>query len=120
MSHMFANDFALNSIPDISKWNVLKVKDMEHMFTHCGIIEFPDISKWDMSNIENMSYMFSYCINLKEVPNLPEWNIVDANVRGMFYGCNSLWIFLRIFLNVIFLIGKLQKIRFYIFFIIVM
>ena len=33
--------------------------------------------------------MFSYCINLTEVPNLPEWNIVDANVRGMFYGCES-------------------------------
>ena len=89
MSHMFANDSALKSIPDISKWNVSKVKDTEHMFTHCSISEIPDISKWDMSNIKNLSYMFSYCRQLTKVPNIPEWNIIDANVRGMFYGCIS-------------------------------
>ena len=89
MSHMFANDSALKSIPDISKWNVSKVKDTEHMFTRCSMSEIPDISKWDMSNIKNLSYMFSYCEQLTIIPNIPEWNIIDANVRGMFYGCQS-------------------------------
>ena len=87
MSHMFANDSLLGSIPDISKWNVSKVKDTGHMFTHCRMIKIPDISKWDMSNIKNLSYMFSYCKYLKEVPNIREWNIINANVKGMFYGC---------------------------------
>ena len=92
MSHMFANDSMLKSIPNISKWNVSKVKNTEHMFTYCrNISEIPDISKWDMSNIKNLSYMFSYCENLKKVPNVPEWKIIDANVRGMFYGCINLF-----------------------------
>ena len=90
MSHMFANDSALKSFPDISNWDVSKVKDMEHMFTHCDIYEIPDISKWDMSNIKKMSYMFSHCINLLKFPYLCEWKIVDADVKGMFYGCWSL------------------------------
>ena len=90
MSHMFANNTSLITIPDISKWNVSRVKDTEHMFTRCGIIEMPDLSKWDMSNIEKMSYMFSYCKNLEIVPNMPKWNIIDADVKGMFYFCQSL------------------------------
>ena len=73
MSHMFAIDSALKSFPDISNWDVSKVKDMEHMFTHCDIYEIPDISKWDMSKTKKMSYMFSHCINLLKFPYLCEW-----------------------------------------------
>ena len=87
---MFANDSSLESLPDISKFNTSNVRNMEHMFTRCGIKEFPDISKWDMSNVRNMKYMFSFIYLEGFFPNISRWNIINANAMGMFYHCYGL------------------------------
>ena len=89
MSHMITGNSELKKLPDISKWNTNKVEDMEHMFAYCRKIElFPDISKWELSSILNMSYMFSHCTNLNTYPNIFKWKIKNrANLRGIFYSC---------------------------------
>ena len=35
MSNMFSDCKSLESLPDISKWNIINVKDMSFMFSHC-------------------------------------------------------------------------------------
>ena len=46
MSNLFNNCSSLTSLPDISKWNTIKVIDMNNMFNDCrSLISLPDISK---------------------------------------------------------------------------
>ena len=55
MRHLFDGCKSLISLPDISKWNTIKVTDMEHMFDGCNSLKsLPDISKFDENNIINL------------------------------------------------------------------
>ncbi len=68
MSSMF-QDFgtyntALNTVPDVSKWNTGKVTDMNSMFSCYGdsstaLTQAPDVSKWNVSNVTDMTSLFS-------------------------------------------------------------
>ena len=59
---MFNNCKSLSYLPDISKWNISKVKNMIGMFNCCESLSFlPDISKWNTKNvyeINGMLYIF--------------------------------------------------------------
>ena len=44
---------------DISKWNVSKVEDMDHMFKNSEFNR--DISKWNVSKVKYMSRIFDNC-----------------------------------------------------------
>ena len=47
MRHMFFGCKKLESVGDISEWDVSSVTDMQYMF--CGVVNFnQDISKWDV------------------------------------------------------------------------
>jgi len=62
---MFSESSSLLSLPDISKWNINKVKNMSYMFYGCSsLTSLPDISKWNTNHAINMSYMFSQCLNI--------------------------------------------------------
>ena len=55
--------------PDISKWDVSKVKNMSMMFYGCENFNC-DISNWDVSNVKDNTDMFVGCsINPKFEPN---------------------------------------------------
>ena len=47
MSYMFYNCESLKSLPDISKWNTSKVKEMSNMFYECELSEYlePDLKE---------------------------------------------------------------------------
>ena len=69
MNSMFYNCYSLKLVPDISKWNTSKVKDMGNMFCHCeSLISLPDLGKWNISNLECNEKMFEFCYNLKTKP----------------------------------------------------
>ena len=66
MNHMFCGCSYLNSLPEISKWNVSNVKDMSYMIYGCKFLKsLPDLSNLDTSNVKSMRYMFYGC-NLLE------------------------------------------------------
>ena len=51
---MFYNCSSLKDLPDISKWNINMVKNLEYMFYNCSSLEsLPDISKWNTNNVNN-------------------------------------------------------------------
>ena len=92
MSFMFNECFSLKSLPDISKWNTVRVKLMNNMFYECYSLKFiPDISKWNVSNAINTSYMFYKCSSLEFLPDISLWNMHNVtDARYMFAGCTSL------------------------------
>ena len=48
----FYNCSKLISLPDISKWNINKVKNIDKMFFGCSSLKsMPDISRWNTEKI---------------------------------------------------------------------
>ena len=62
MSNMFYGCRGAAFNPDVSNWDVSKVKTMNTMFRACyGAAFNPDVSNWDVSKVENMNEMFRGC-----------------------------------------------------------
>ena len=44
---------------------------IRYIFYNCHSIEsIPDISKWDLTNVHDLSYMFYGCSSLKSLPDI--------------------------------------------------
>ena len=70
MAFLFSSCSSLLSLPDISKWNLDKVKNINGIFSECSSLIFlPDISNW-----------LNYKIEIDYIPNVSEnykFNEVD-------------------------------------------
>ena len=61
MSYMFYNCNSLNSLPDLSKWNLNKVNNISFMFSNCIFLKsLPDISKWNTNNLLRWAICFIF------------------------------------------------------------
>ena len=89
MSYMFYQCVYLESLPDISKWDISNCTDISLMFTGCVLLKsLPDISKWDISNCTDISLMFTGCISLISLPDISKWNTKNVNdMWGLFSVC---------------------------------
>jgi surface protein len=68
--------------PDISEWDVSKVKIMENMFRCCFKFNC-DISGWNVCNVEDMDLMFCDCHKFNQ--DLSKWNVSKVKThRSMF------------------------------------
>ena len=62
MSYMFSGCNSLTSLPDISKWNTIKVTNMKSMFCNCkSLTSYSEISKWKIDNVIDISEIFREC-----------------------------------------------------------
>ena len=62
MNGLFFNCQALTTLPDISKWKIDNVNNIDLMFGECSsLISFPDISKWNFNNINKIDSIFKGC-----------------------------------------------------------
>ena len=85
----------MNYVPNISKWNTNKVKDMCYLFYECkSLISLPNISKLVSKNIQNIKYMFYGCNSLVSLSDISKWNTV--NITDMSYLFLRLWLFIFI------------------------
>ena len=50
------------------------ITDLSHLFDGCQS-SYIEISNFNTSNIIDMSYFFNNCKNLKELPNIANWDI---------------------------------------------
>ena len=105
MSLMFmnygSNSASLNTVPDVSSWNITNVTNMSSMFQNYGynstsLNTVPDVTSWNTTNVTNMSYVFSsYGYNsttLNTVPDVSNWNTTNVtDMSSMFqnYGYES-------------------------------
>ena len=50
----------------------------------------PDISKWDVKSVTNMEALFSKCFSLQRLPDIGKWEIRNDVKKGyMFKGCRQ-------------------------------
>ena len=84
----------ISSLPNISKWNILNVKNLSSMFSGCSsLVSVPDISKW--KNIHeckcaDISNMFKNCISLSHIPDMTKMNFSFLEDEfGLFNNCFS-------------------------------
>ena len=48
---------------------------MSNLYTKCSsLLSLPDISKWNISNVNNINNIFNECISLKSIPNIFNMN----------------------------------------------
>ena len=82
----------MEELPDISKWNFDKVKDMSVMFFNCiSLLYLPGIYTWETYNVEDMSGLFANCISLTYIPDISKWKTNNVIfMGGMFYNCKKL------------------------------
>ena len=93
MSYLFSCDYDDNLgpyykdiNPDISGWDVRKVKTMKFMFYECEKFNC-DISGWDVSSVENMRGAFEYCKSFNQ--DLSQWDVSNVEYASyIFMGCN--------------------------------
>ena len=92
LSFMFYQCSSLVALPDISNWNMTKVKKMSYMFAECTQLTFfPNILNWNTSNVTDMKGIFYGCSSLKFLPDISKWNISMVNNLGcLFCKCSSL------------------------------
>ena len=71
--------------PDISGWDVSKVRNMQSMFAICENFDC-DISKWDVSNVIDMRFMFNSCKKFNQ--DLSHWDVKNVKyIECIFSGC---------------------------------
>ena len=81
MNGLFYKCSSLQSLPDISKWNMNNVMTISLLFFGCSsLTSLPDISKWNMDNIIKISLAFFNCSSLTELPDISKWNIFTSNL----------------------------------------
>ena len=72
MRGMFYMCKELESVGNISGWDVSNVTNMTGMFDGCRSFN-QDISSWDVSNVTSMSFMFCNCESFNQ--DLSGWNV---------------------------------------------
>ena len=96
LNMMFKTCVKLESVGDISSWNMSNIINCEEMFENCiSIDNLGDILKnWKMPNVENIDHMFYLCDKLKNIGNVNDpvkWELPDKCRKNLvFYGCSSL------------------------------
>ena len=71
ISSFFCKCSSLSKLPpDISKWNVEKVKNMSFIFKECSSLKhIPNIAKWSLNKNVLLKDMFKSCISLVDIPD---------------------------------------------------
>lgn len=73
--------------PDVSKWDVSNVKDMNGMFWNASSFNQP-LDQWNTSNVADMYEMFSGASSFNQPLN--NWNVSNVeNMEKMFYKASS-------------------------------
>ena len=91
IDQIFSGCSSLEYLPDLSKWNTDNIIHMGNTFENCSSLKYlPDISNWNVNKVQDISYLFSECSSLLTIPDISKWNInYLCNIKGLFYGCTS-------------------------------
>jgi len=93
MTYLFYGCKSLLLLPDISKWKINNVKNLNYIFGNCKSLSYlPDISKWKTNNVKISNFLFYGCESLVYLPNISKWNInyLNSGINGIINNCISL------------------------------
>ena len=88
MVDMFSECMLLQSLGDLSNWDVSNVKNISGMFFNCKSIQTLDLSGWDTSNVTDIGAVFMQC-NIQNL-DISNWSNVSSivNIYNVSYGSN--------------------------------
>ncbi len=87
-SYLLYGNEALTSV-DLEQLNTSSFENISHIFAGCSNLQSISVSSWDTGNVKDFSNAFSNCTSLGHV-DLSGWAVIEANVAGMFAGCENL------------------------------
>ena len=92
MRWMFNQCTNLESIGDISNWDVSKVTTFSAMFELCSNLEsIGDLSGWNVGSCTDMRWMFNQCSNLESIGDISNWDVSKVTTfKAMFWRCSKL------------------------------
>ena len=74
MDRIFFKCSSLLSLPDISKWNINNVQNIDGIFGGCNsLISLPNISNWNTENLEKFFSILSECFSLLNLTDITKW-----------------------------------------------
>lgn len=88
ISRLFYGAEALESI-NLNSLDTARVIKAEGVFENCSSLRSVGVSSWNTSNIKNFRHFFARCSSLPSV-DLSGWTVNNADVSGMFWGCEKL------------------------------
>ena len=88
MNGLFADDYCLTTLGDISGWQTSTATNMAVLFCSCSQLPALDLTNWDTSKCTAMSEMFRNCSVLTAVGDLSNWDTSKVTTfERMFEGC---------------------------------
>jgi surface protein len=78
------------NILEIKLAGINNISSMESMFSRCNsLLSLPDINKWDMVKVNNMSKLFFGCTSLESLPDISTFNTINVeHIGNMFSSCS--------------------------------
>lgn len=88
---IFKNCKKLKTIEGIENWNISNIEYMYSLFENMQSLEKLDLSKWNVIKIKNCFNLFKECSILTSVGDISNWHVGRLlEISGMFEGCKSL------------------------------
>ena len=81
-------NFSIKFNPNIDD-NIKKDLNLSYVFYNCESLEtLPNISKWNIDNAISLKGMFYNCESLKSIPDISKWNTSNViEMNEIFFGC---------------------------------
>ena len=87
LAYMFYGCSSLVTVPNMDKWNVSNVSNMELMFASATVFNQP-LDGWNTGKVQSMQMMFAHAAAFNQPLN--NWNTGSlVNMGQMFYGASS-------------------------------
>ena len=77
-------------LPDISNWNISNVESLKLVFGETEFKTLPDISKWNTSKVRNMAFMFGSSKSLKSLPDISNWDTSNVESFELLFANSAL------------------------------
>ena len=96
MQFLFSGCSSLSYLPDISKWNLTDVKNINAMFSECSsLISLPDISNWfnfnrDIDYIPKLNNQCKFGELFLLFKTERDYEYIGKNISYLFYKCLKL------------------------------
>ena len=81
MDFLFNKCSSLSILPEISKWKVDKVRNINYIFSKCASLStLPDLSTWNLRNVNNMIGIFQSCTSLTSIENFQKFSDYNSKI----------------------------------------
>ena len=75
MSYLFNECSSLVELPDISKWNIKNISNLNGIFNNCSLLTFIPNIKWIFNKKIKINDIFKGCDSLLSIPDISKWNV---------------------------------------------